>query len=461
MNKKQAFEYTTRSELYWDRGWRNREVRDPVVTYTPITDQRAIPSFDSFARAPLVKGDHVHALPYWAEKVTSVIPACSGELRLATYMPPGVQPSFGYPEHREGWTLTQRVWHLDGDFGGYLPWEVPAIRTWSDAELTFLKKAADTKALAGAKRASLNLANIIRERRETLEMIKGQVSSIARSAEQLQRQAVNEWRDATGRNRGRTAQKWANRHLEVVFGMLPLMADIEDAVKVFSQEAIVTHIKTRGTHSTEVADKVDESFVLTSFPGCDGAGYWDAPRAYRKGQRVQRLSVRTALRFEITEQWLQGAVDKGFSPVGFAFDAVPLSFVSGWISNFDQWVRTLEPLFGLEFTTGSRSVKRSADANGHVSVFPVQSVDRPLVMPLRIPTGEYALQRVRWDREALSALPDSSLQWQNNLDWFSVTAGISLAVQRYLKPLKRLLKEKQFEYKAPPARPELGAFPYA
>lgn len=444
MDTKKTSEYTTESVLYWDNGWKRKVVKRPAAT-TTISGIKVLPEFNSFVRAPVVKGDRVHALPYWAEKTSSVIPSLNGKFKLAAHAVNGTQPTFGYPEHRPGWTLTQRVHELDGDFGPYLDWKLPEHRTWSDAEINFLKKAADTKALAGAKRASLNLAMIIKERRETLKMITGRVSSVARSAATLQRQALDEWKDAKGRDRKRVAQKWAARHLEFVFGWMPLMGDIEDAVKTFSREGMVTHVKTRGTHTIKDSEKVFEHFVLKDFPGCGGrAPFPDAPRARRVGQVEQRLSVRTSLRFEITEQWLQKGVDFGFSPISFAFDAYPLSFVSGWISNFDQWVRTLEPLFGLEFTTGSRSIRRSADASGYVWVGPVESAERPLVSAIKRPMENYALQRVRWDREVLDALPSAELQWQNNLDWFTITAGLSLAIQRYSKPLKLLLSEKRF-----------------
>lgn len=444
MATKTTKDYTTESVLYWDNGWKYREVKHPLVTSSASVNKQ-VPEFNSFARAPLIKGDKVHALPYWAEKTSSVIPSCSGKLKLAVWMVPGSAPSFGYPDYREGHRLTQRVIELEGDFGPFLPWKLPEFQTWSDAELTFLRKAADTKALAGAKRASLNLALIIKERRETLQMVAERVSSIARSASDLQRQALNEWKDARGRNRQRVAQTWASRHLEAVFGWLPLMGDIEDAVKVFSREKMFTHVKTRGTHTIKDTQTVSESILLRNLPDCDGAGLPDAPRAHRRGQLQQRLSVRTSLRFEISEQWLHRGTDFGFSPLSFAFDAFPMSFVSGWVSNFDQWVRTLEPLYGLEFVTGSRSIKRSADANGYVSVLPVQSGERPLAVVEKLPTGQYSLLRERWDREVLSSLPTAELQWQNNLDWFSITAGISLAIQRYSKPLARLLKEKRFE----------------
>lgn len=445
MDSKSYIDYTKESVSYWDEGWRLKCETHPPVHRTPITDSRETPALAYENKDKLRIGNHILALPYWNEVGESVIPDVAGVLQLAAYQEaPGVPVTFGYPKTcKDGWRLTQRVATLDGNFGRYSNWTLPELPTVSESEMKFLIAAADTKALSAAHKADANIAMIIKERRETLLMVANRVSSIAGAASKAQRDALVEWRSASRGRKRVVAEKLANLHLELVFGWKPLLADIQAICDSFSAEP-VTHIKVRGTHGIRDQKRDVSRHRLVTFPGCNGAGYPDAPMFERVGTHDTSVSVRTALRFEIKEKWLHDASAGGFDPIGFAFDAYPLSFVSGWVSNFDHWVRSLSPLMGIEFTTGSRTVRREAIQQGMALAYPVVSADRPAVRSVGKAQGEYYLRKVRWEREPLYALPTASFQFQNNFSWFSVTAAASLLVQRYNKPLARALSNKRF-----------------
>jgi hypothetical protein len=333
---------------------------------------------------------------------------------------------------------------IDVDLAPRVPWKLPDLPQISAAELEFLKVAARTKALASARRAMVNLPMILKERRETIQMVGKRASSIASAARSLQERDLGTWRRTPKGQRRRVASDIANGHLEAVFGWLPIISEIEGACDFITQDPEITHIKVRGNHGQ--FDNGSESreapmYLWGLLPGWEAQIPQGKTVAYDNIQSV--VSVRCALRYEITSG-IQSARQLGADPIGFLFDAYPLSFISGWVSNLDMWIRALSPLVGLEFTTGSETVKYQRTVDGQLRwVPPGPSAGYPVIRTTHSQTA-YSLNRTRYERAVLYEEPETGLQWQNNLSLFSVTAGASLAIQRYSKPLARLLREKRF-----------------
>lgn len=58
----------------------------------------------------------------------------------------------------------------------------------------------------------------------------------------------------------------------------------------------------------------------------------------------------------------------------------------------------------------------------------------------------------RNDRSVLLSAPIAELDWDFEVGFSEVAAGVSLTVQRYLKPLKRVIAQKPFRYRGPKVR---------
>lgn len=396
----------------------------------------ALPMLNSETRAPTVLGDHVHALPYWNELTNVVIPPSVGTLKRAVYGT-GFDTSFDFPPCMPGYKNSQTVHTITSELSHQVPWAQPDLPSLSEADLSFLRKAAETKALAAARGAMVNLPMILKERRETLGIVGKKVASIAGAARDLQAMSLKEYLKASKPRKRDVAQKAAEQHLEFVFGILPVLDEVNGACEFISQPAEIKHIKVRGTHGV-----VQNAPVVSQYP-VNHPFANDLGSVVRHGSVTTNVSVRCALRYDITSG-IQSARDLGFDPIGFAFDAVPLSFVSGWVSNFDKWVRALSPLVGLQFVTGSMTTRRTTSEEGVVYwAHPRPSAQYPLITASSS-SEKYLLERKRWDREIVLVEPETTFQFQNNLSLYSVTAGISLMVQRYNKPLARMLTDKRF-----------------
>lgn len=424
-------------------GWVDFCEPRPIITYTTVLNDGEMPDFDYEARSSTLKGDHVHALPYSNSVGKAQLPLLSGSVTGAAYRPMGRTPTFGYPP--ESVYETQVVMEWSGNFSPYAEWRLPKLPIITDREKAFLIAAADTKALAAARKAEANLAMILRERRETLQMVSKRVVSLVKGAQRAQDEATRKWLKAVPKQKRKLGRDLSNLHLELVFGWLPLMEDIDNVVKMLSED-VVTHVKVRGTQALVDQSKLNELVQLSGFPGTGGAS--PAFMLHKRGGVTASRSVRTNLRFEITAKTLRGGVAIGYDPVGYVYDSVPLSFVTDFVSNFGQWLRCISPIIGMEFTTGSRTLRLAASEQGTVGVSVKPNANCPLVKQ-DTPIDDYSLSNISWDRTVLTVLPESVLQWQNNLDWFTLTASLSLLLQRKLKPLQRAIRAKPFRYRGP------------
>ncbi|UJQ85014.1 MAG: putative maturation protein [Pepevirus faecivivens] len=397
------------------------------------------------SRAPLVKGDRVHALPYWSQ--VSEVNRPSVPLTIEWWTggedwwpwPPCEKNKKLYTSHR---TLSiQSQWFVDPP-----PLALPAY----DAGLfQGLQALADTKALGNARRALANLPMIFAERRETLQMVGKRVANLTKAMHSLQTRSLAEYRKALPKNRRAVARRIANDHLEVVFGWLPAISEIEGLCEFISSDD-TGFIRSRGVQAERRENGISRTRV-PMLPNGMGDAYAQGRtpcRVFDKGYEAQIYSVRTALRYKLQTQLVGDLYALGFDPVGTAFDMVPLSFISGWISNFDYWVRTLTPAIGLEFETGSRNFRRVKAYGLQTTVVPHESVYSSFGGTKALADGRIQ----RDDRYVLTKEPEAELRWDVDVGLFEVTAAISIMIQRYLKPLQRVIRVKPFRYRGPRSR---------
>lgn len=403
------------------------------------------------SNAGITLGNRVDALPYWSERLNVTVDPRQRDIAYGVGLsrfpfPPGdvcISPGSSGSE-----TIVRNKYSTDPFEWAPMPeFDLPRV---SPAELEFLRGMADTRALASLNKAMANLPMLFKERRETIRMAAGKAGMLADAARSIQQRDFSRYRKAAKKDRRRIARDIANEHLEAIFGWLPLIAEVEGAMDYIAQERY-EFIKGRGSHV--IADNVDVHVSAPVYGWDEWHGaYREVARADVTGVQRRLKGMRTNLRMDITSAFAGDARQLGFEPIASFYDMVPLSFVSGWISNFDAYVRTLAPLIGLEFRTGSRNLRRETflDVSGRIMeqnppVYPapwkawVEDRDRSVTLL----TGS----RTRDDRSVVDKLPTASLHWDLDVGLYEATAAASLLIQRKLKPLQRAIGVKQFRYK--------------
>lgn len=432
----------------------------------PVVEVKNVVSFlpsDEFSSSDTQKGDHVTALPYHSlsgHRNVSDVPF-SMESYTGVFYYAGTNTQYAPNIHNWPWPtdvhkrfgqqISKGTWLVNlTRFAPPMSTKLPVV---SEAEYATLCRLADTKALGNVRKALANLPMIIAERRETLQMIGGKVAQMAKGAHALQTKSVAEYRKAQRKlsktGKAKLARRISNEHLEFVFGWLPAISEVEGLCEFIAKDNL-DFIRSRGVQGFHDISPFSD-YSSHKPPSTVATG----PFAYRdwfsvtsNGVVRSSKSVRTALRYKLSSTLVGDAYALGFEPIGTAFDMVPLSFMSGWISNFDYWVRTLSPEFGLEFQTGSRNLRLHSSYELNMKGRVISDSGPMFVYGKTVDAKQDGYQRSD-TRKVLTGPPEASLEWDVEVGLFEVTAGISLSIQRYLKPLRRSFDVKQFRYRGP------------
>lgn len=387
-------------------------------------------------------GDKIHAMPYWNQIDRAEIDDYPATYTCYLRNPKGAS-EWPWPQERTdgNWSYITKV-DWEANLQTYVrstPVELPkpSVESWTHCE-----QLADTKALGNASRALVNLPLIYAERRETLQYIAEKARFVSKGANALQKRSLAEFRKTKPRNRAEVARRISNEHLGFVFGVLPLIEDVNGMVEFLGKDQL-DFIRSRGLQTVIESRKV-------AWPPVEGKpDFWNSASAegkkfftaYSLEHITTMYSVRTALRYKLTTQLVGQAYDLGADPVATGFDLIPLSFISGWVSNLDYWIRSLSPMVGLEFETGSRnrrtvmSTWTECDVNKTVGTVGLNH---------KVYRNASVLRNHRF---VLTKEPERSLEWDVEFGWYEAAAAASLLIQRYLKPLKRNIALKQFRYK--------------
>lgn len=424
---------------------RNEEVE--TGNRTTHSDADAIPeSVQTENRRPLQKGDHVHALPYWNLISSVERPAKHLSFTRWNRYPNGYPWPHGYVNNNGN---TNEMYVCNISMNAQVCLDVPTLRLppYDPDLVRRLTQLADTKALGNVRRALANLPMLFKERKETLGMIGKRTADIAKSATSAQRKSVSTYRSLKGaRNKRAYAKVAADEHLELIFGWLPLMAEVEGAAEYLQREQL-DFIRSRGIQA-ERDNSSNKTERVLRFPSrftSAQTGNHELLRVNQSTNSIDTTSVRTALRYSLSSSVVGDAYLLGADPIATLYDMIPLSFVSGWVSNFDFWIRTLSPEVGLTFETGSRNLRRenAYQCRGIVRENPaVPWYGRPIME-----TVDASGQIRRNERSVLTEPPVASLMWDVDVGLFEVTAGVSLMLQRYIKPLKRSIAQRPFRYR--------------
>lgn len=209
----------------------------------------------------------------------------------------------------------------------------PASADWGALELKNLGKIADD-----IRGHELDLGNSIAEGRQTVDLAKGALRDIAKSARHLKHGNFAEAARILGggSKENNLADKLstksiADRHLAYVYGIAPLLSDVYESGKAW--EAVT-------------AGPRHKDYVRTSSKTDDLSFWYPANTAKWTGD--SRYSVRQRVRVseDASTQRKLGLLD----PAGIAWELVPFSFVADWFLPISDYLDTLNLFNGLNAT---------------------------------------------------------------------------------------------------------------
>lgn len=433
------------------------ELVKKVYPFNVATKLRPDPVETVERQTPPVQGDHVKALPYWSrlhksaaygDGIVEYVAQWNNTALVGNVIPPqtcSAQQQLG--------SLTVGNF----DVWGYTAApEVLAVPTGTAAQWQFCEHMANTKARANLNKGLINVPLLIAERKETAELIGTNVKRMAATIRDVATRDLSRIRKLKKQaDKRRVARGIANEHLAIIFGMLPLIDEVEGAVELL-ERPVLDFIRSRGLFNMVLSEtSIDTTSAVTAPSNIslmNSAGR--VATVTSKGVSRKTISVRTALRYKLSSQLAQTGRHLGFEPVGAAFDLIPLSFIVGWFSNLDDYIRALAPIVGAEFETGSRNRRQKHMIDFSVTVHPsapgsLYGNPTRFVIPPQLKEPNMYIAEKRHDtRFVLTEPPETNLHWDVDVGLAEIAAGLSLTVQRYVKPLKRLAKAKEFRYKA-------------
>lgn len=390
-------------------------------------------------RSPLRVGDRVHALPYFREVIGELV--VSGDLQV-TRTVGRFPPNHGCTGVAAPEVTSGTVW------GGALCPPLPHFAPPVDPDIMGdMEAIAVTKALANARKSFNNLPLLIAERRQTVEMIGRLLRRLNLKTLVLQRESIVRYIKTARKNRKKVANDIASEHLQFLFGVLPLVSEIEGLVEQLAagKSVVVTGRGRMASDDITVSDPFDRVARVSVSNGISV----DVPARITPQTEV-RHSARVSLRYEIASQAAKSLRDNGFNAIATAYDLIPLSFLSDFVSNTGQWLRAYDPMVGADFVTGSISTWHEWVIGYEVAGSHINSPDNWFRgFTESVGSVNVARRGMRTERRVLTTEPDPAWRLVNTMTLGKAITGVSLAVQRFVKPTKAAIKLRPFRYKGP------------
>jgi len=141
----------------------------------------------------------------------------------------------------------------------------------------------------------------------------------------------------------------ANNWLELQYGWLPLLSDIDAAAR-----KLANRIKTR-----PVVYRVSATSSISRTSRTPITTYVDSYRTSPGLQvKTENYSVRIGIAYTVSDENVALASELGFTnPALIAWELLPLSFVFDWIISVGDWLQAISTFHGLQFYDGYDSIK--------------------------------------------------------------------------------------------------------
>lgn len=197
---------------------------------------------------------------------------------------------------------------------------------------------------------NFNGAVFLGELPSTWNMFVGTAGRVVNAYRAARRGDLAAARRALGIPKGsKTSKGFANNLLELQYGWLPLLSDIDSAARKLADRIRKRPVVFRAsgtshtsrTHVYPVHDFVDS---LRTSPG----------------QRTitENFSARVGVSYTVSDETVALASELGFTnPALIAWELLPLSFVLDWIISVGDWLQAISTFHGLQFYDGYQSVK--------------------------------------------------------------------------------------------------------
>lgn len=391
---------------------------------------------------PIQKGDGIHAMPW---KWSHVIQTPSEYPSVFLYK--RVERSAGDPS-------LQKVRHVDLRPQMYITAATASVvKTLTSEQRRLVDETAILKALASTNKSNMSLPLIWRERKKTVSTMKDYSYFILNNMITMQRKDVKKWLAALKKRTRpeqlkRLANQIANRHLEFVFGVLPIIDEINSLAEDLMEP-----------YSSVRTGRGRMRLVIES----DGTEYQQDVGSWNKTRFVDKYyhdySVRVNLRYNITSDLINESSKLGVNPFYYWYDNTPLSFVVGWFSNFNTWVQALDSNEGLTYETGSMSKKDVRRIERFMKPFPDKTTvysqgylksERTACLSGELNSKAEFISFERLVYENPPPLP--GLRFLDKTSFFTHAASVSLMIQRFVKEHRELETIKPFRYRGPKVR---------
>lgn len=384
----------------------------------------------------LVKGDGIHATPF-SGTYRECVPV-SGDLSSTYRNTNASGPDKQVCGDRAGTYATTNV------AAGYVFALNDPLPVAPDPALEKrLRDASETKALAALSKGYYNLGIILAERRRSISYLTDKAKQLTRLIKDKQLSSLARYNRSKRHDRHEMARQISNEHLAFMFGLLPMIDEIKGiADKIASEKTLV--ITGRGR---QAKDAFDDSYQRIRSVSLSGYGPMSADC---KSEKLTRYSVRSGIVVDVKVEALQQMREHGLNPIATFYDIVPLSFLLDFVSNTGTFLRAYEPVLGVEFRTAYSTLWRESKLAMKISgtTYVVQSPSS--VETVR--TQGFAEGYCRYlyvQRFPLTEMPTPTWLVQNNMSLAKAATLASLAIQRYLKPVKAIIKQRPFRYRGP------------
>lgn len=388
----------------------------------------------------LAKGDHLHSLPFTGSYVEQ--------------SPMAGRVSFDYrntnasgPDKNVCGVSAGSYMSYSGDIGFWIPTPLAPAVPFDDALEQRLKEAADTKALADLRRSYYNLGILLAERRKSISYLTDKCKQLMALVKARQTKDLARYFATRKRDQRRVTRDIANEHLGFLFGLLPLISEIEGAADLLAADSAFK-ITGRGRQA-----KVSMSSTASAIRTMTVSATVLPAALDRIDLTTVKYSCRTSVSVEVNVPAAQKLRDHGLNPMATFFDIVPLSFLCDFVSNTGTFVRALDPLVGVTFLTANSTFWRETKIKTSVRAAKYTVTGSSSVQTVvGSGQGESETRNLVVRRVALTDYPEATWQLQNNLSIGKAATLASLAIQRYLKPVRFLVEKKPFRYRGPRPR---------
>lgn len=220
----------------------------------------------------------------------------------------------------------------------------PGANTWNELEIKALNKLRNQK---------VNFGVALAEAKETAKLFTSNAKSIARGFQKLPFAT----RQAARRYAGRVPSKVPSRYLEYMYGVNPLLSDIQGACTLLNELQIVEG------NEFQVRSRKIHSGSHTQTYGLYNGSCWS--QVSRKGHNVVQL------KYVLSCPTLALLSTLGLvNPAEIFWERVPLSFVVDWLVPVGNWLSALSGAWGYTFIDGFQATFCDMEENNFLNPYP-------------------------------------------------------------------------------------------